>query len=264
MRRAGTTPAKPGPAEAGGDRVAKWLARAGVASRRDAERMIAEGRIAVNGRKLSDPAVLIEAGDTVTVDRVPVDPPGRARLWRYHKPKGLLVTARDPEGRATVFEKLPETMPRVVSVGRLDMGSEGLLLLTTDGGLARQLEHPEHAWVRRYRVRVHGRPDPAALAALARGITVDGVRYGAIEAGLDAVKNEAAWLTVSLREGKNREIRRVFEHLGLPVLRLIRVAYGPFQLGLLPRGGVEEVPPKVLREQLGLAAPKRAHVHTRG
>ncbi len=252
MRRAGTVGEG-----AGGERIAKWLSRAGVASRREAERLIAEGRVAVNGRRLADPAVLVEPGDTVTVDRVPVDPPGRARLWRYHKPRGLLVTARDPQGRPTVFEKLPASMPRVVSVGRLDMGSEGLLLLTTDGGLARQLEHPKNGWVRRYRVRVHGRPDPGVLASLANGITIDGIRYGPMEAGLDAVKNEVSWLTVSLREGKNREIRRVLEHLGLPVLRLIRVAYGPFQLGLLPRGAVEEVPARVLREQLGAAAPTR-------
>jgi 23S rRNA pseudouridine2605 synthase len=248
MKRAGTGT---------GERIAKWLAHAGIASRRDAERLIAEGRVAVNGRRLADPAVLVEPGDTVTVDRVPVAPPGRARLFRYHKPRGLLVTARDPQGRPTVFERLPPGMPRVVSVGRLDLNSEGLLLLTTDGALARRLELPENGWLRRYRVRVHGHPDPAALAALAGGVTIDGVRYGAIEAGLDAIKGDNAWLTVSLREGKNREVRRVMEHLGLPVLRLIRVAFGPFLLGRLPRGAVEEVPAKVLREQLGLAAPKR-------
>lgn len=242
----------------GGERIAKWLAHAGIASRRDAERLIAEGRVAVNGRLLADPAVLVEPGDTVTVDRVPVAPPGRPRLFRYHKPRGLLVTARDPQGRPTVFERLPPELPRVVSVGRLDLNSEGLLLLTTDGALARRLELPENGWLRRYRVRVHGHPDPAALAALAHGITIDGVRYGAIEAGLDAIKGDNAWLTVSLREGRNREVRRVMEHLGLPVLRLIRVSFGPFVLGRLPRGAVEEVPAKVLREQLGLAAPKRA------
>ncbi|TQF77200.1 rRNA pseudouridine synthase [Elioraea sp. Yellowstone] len=248
MKRAGT---------GAGERIAKWLAHAGVASRRDAERLIAEGRVAVNGRRLADPAVLVEPGDTVTVDRVPVEPPGRARLFRYHKPRGLLVTARDPQGRPTVFERLPPELPRVVSVGRLDLNSEGLLLLTTDGALARHLELPEHGWLRRYRVRVHGHPDPRALADLARGTTIGGVRYGPIEAGLDAIKGDNAWLTVSLREGKNREIRRVMEHLGLPVLRLIRVSFGPFALGRLPRGAVEEVPAKVLREQLGLALPKR-------
>ena len=240
-----------------GERIAKWLAHAGIASRRDAEKLIAEGRVAVNGRRLADPAMLVEPGDTVTVDKVPVEPPGRARLFRYHKPRGLLVTARDPQGRPTVFERLPPELPRVVSVGRLDLNSEGLLLLTTDGELARRLELPESGWLRRYRVRVHGHPDPKALAALAKGSTIEGVRYGPIEAGLDAIKGDNAWLTVSLREGKNREIRRVMEHLGLPVLRLLRVAFGPFVLGRLPRGAVEEVPAKVLREQLGLAAPKR-------
>jgi 23S rRNA pseudouridine2605 synthase len=248
MKRAGTGT---------GERIAKWLAHAGIASRRDAETLIAAGRVAVNGRRLADPAVLVEPGDTVTVDRVPVEPPGRARLFRYHKPRGLLVTARDPQGRPTVFERLPPALPRVVSVGRLDLNSEGLLLLTTDGELARRLELPENGWLRRYRVRVHGHPDPKALAGLAKGVTIDGVRYGPIEAGLDAIKGDNAWLTVSLREGKNREIRRVMEHLGLPVLRLIRVAFGPFVLGRLPRGAVEEVPSKVLREQLGLATPKR-------
>ncbi len=248
MKRAGTGE---------GERIAKWLARAGVASRRDAERLIAAGRVAVNGRRLADPAVLVEPGDLVAVDNVPVDPPGRARLFRYHKPRGLIVTARDPEGRPTVFDRLPPGLPRVVSVGRLDLNSEGLLLLTTDGALARSLELPSNGWLRRYRVRVHGRPDEASLAALAGGITIGGVRYGPITAGLDAVKGANAWLTVSLREGKNREVRRVLEHLGLPVLRLIRVAYGPFVLGDLARGAVEEVPAKVVREQLGLAAPKR-------
>jgi 23S rRNA pseudouridine2605 synthase len=250
MKRAGTG--------AGGERIAKWLAHAGVASRRDAETLIAEGRVAVNGRRLADPAVLVEPGDTVTVDKVPVEPPGRARLFRYHKPRGLLVTARDPQGRPTVFERLPPELPRVVSVGRLDLNSEGLLLLTTDGALARRLELPESGWLRRYRVRVHGHPDPTALAALAQGCTIDGVRYGPIEAGLDAIKGDNAWLTVSLREGKNREVRRVMEHLGLPVLRLLRVSFGPFVLGRLARGAVEEVPAKVLREQLGLAPPKRS------
>lgn len=248
MKRAG---------EGGGERIAKWLARAGVASRREAERLIAAGRVAVNGRRLADPAVLVEPGDAVTVDGRPVAPPGRPRLFRYHKPRGLLVTARDPLGRPTVFDRLPPWMPRVVSVGRLDMASEGLLLLTTDGALARRLELPANGWIRRYRVRVHGHPDPAALAALAAGITIDGVRYGPIEAGLDAIKGANAWLTVALREGKNREIRRVLEHLGLPVLRLIRLSYGPFALGRLPRGAVEEVPAKVLREQLGAGLATR-------
>ena len=179
-----------------------------------------------------------------------IDAPERTRLWRYHKPDGLVTTHRDPEGRPTVFQALPPTMPRVVSVGRLDLNSEGLLLLTNDGALARRLELPANGWIRRYRVRVFGMVEPATLAALAKGITIDGVRYDSIEAGLDSRKGDNCWLTISLREGRNREIRRVMQHLGFHVTRLIRVAYGPFQLGHLPRGMVDEVPAKVLREQL--------------
>jgi 23S rRNA pseudouridine2605 synthase len=233
-----------------GERIAKWLARAGIASRREAESMLAEGRVRLNNEPVSHPATFVRPGDIVQVNGKVVDAPDRARLWRYHKPIGLVTTHRDPQGRPTVFEKLPPGLPRVVSVGRLDLNSEGLLLLTNDGALARRLELPGNGWIRRYRVRVHGVPDPKALAALARGITIDGVRYGPIEAGLDAKKGENAWLTVALREGRNREIRRVMAHLGLQTARLIRLAYGPFQLGNLPRGGVEEVPAKVLREQL--------------
>ncbi len=233
-----------------GERIAKWLARAGVASRRDIERMIGEGRVRLNGAAVSHPATFVSLGDVVQVNGAVVEAPGRTRLWRYHKPAGLMTTHRDPEGRPTVFDALRETLPRVVSVGRLDFNSEGLLLLTNDGALARRLELPATGWLRRYRVRVHGRADEAALAALAKGVTVAGVRYGSIEAGLDSVKGENAWLTVSLREGRNREVRRVMAHLGLGVMRLIRVAYGPFQLGSLPRGAVEEVPARVLRDQL--------------
>ncbi|MBV8521749.1 MAG: pseudouridine synthase, partial [Acetobacteraceae bacterium] len=181
---------------------------------------------------------------------VVVEPPSPPRLWRYHKPAGLVTTHRDPENRPTVFQHLPAYLPRVVSIGRLDLNSEGLLLLTNDGGLARTLELPATGWIRRYRVRVHGAVDTDTLARLANGITVEGARYGPIEAGLDARRGENAWLTVSLREGRNREVRRVMEHLGLQVSRLIRIAYGPFQLGTLPRGMVEEVPRKVLREQI--------------
>jgi 23S rRNA pseudouridine2605 synthase len=240
-----------------GERIAKWLARAGVASRRDAEKMIAEGRVKLGGKVVDTPATFITPGDHVTVDGKPVAAAERTRLFRYHKPDGLVTTHRDPQGRPTVFEKLPPGLPRLVSVGRLDLTSEGLLLLTNDGALARKLELPSNGWLRRYRVRVHGRVDEAALAALVRGITVEGVAYGPIEAGLDARQGTNAWLTVSLQEGKNREIRRVMAHLGLEVTRLIRTAYGPFQLGILPRGAVEEVNAKVLREQLGLDAPKR-------
>lgn len=234
-----------------GERIAKVMARAGLCSRRDAEKWIAEGRVTVNGRVLESPAVLVSETDDVRVDGKPLAAPERTRLWRYHKPAGLVTTHRDEKGRPTVFQALPPTLPRVISVGRLDLNSEGLLLLTNDGALARRLELPATGWVRRYRVRVHGKPDPAALASLAKGITVEGVAYGAIEASLDRVQGSNAWITVALREGKNREVRRVFEHLALPVTRLIRVAYGPFQLGALPRGAVEEVPGKVLKEQLG-------------
>ncbi len=233
-----------------GERIAKWLARAGAASRRDAERMIADGRLRLNGVLVTHPASFVQPGDIVQLDHAVIEAPGRARLWRYHKPAGLMTTHRDPEGRRTVFSALPDTLPRVISVGRLDLSSEGLLLLTNDGGLARRLELPAHGWIRRYRVRVFGAVHPPALAALAKGVTVAGIRYGEIEAGLDSRKGDNAWLTVSLREGRNREIRRVMEHMGLRVTRLIRIAHGPFQLGLLPRGQVEEVPPKVLREQL--------------
>ncbi len=240
-----------------GERIAKWLARAGVASRRDAEKLIAEGRIALNGTRVAQPATFVQAGDSVSLDGKPVAAPERTRLFRYHKPDGLVTTHRDPEGRPTVFEKLPAGLPRLVSVGRLDLTSEGLLLLTNDGELARRLELPANGWLRRYRVRVHGAVDEAALAALKRGVTVEGVRYGPIEAGLDARKGTNAWLTVSIQEGKNREVRRVMQHLGLHVTRLIRTAYGPFQLGVLPKGAVEEVSPKVMRDQLGVDAPAR-------
>jgi 23S rRNA pseudouridine2605 synthase len=237
-----------------GDRIAKWLSRAGVASRRDAERLLTEGLIRLNGKIVSHPATFIAAGDIVQVDGKVVAQPDRTRVWRYHKPEGLVTTHKDPEGRPTVFDKLKHQLPRVVSVGRLDLTSEGLLLLTNDGGLARQLELPATGWLRRYRVRVFGVPNEAALKSLARGVTVEGVRYGPIEADLDATKGDNSWLTVSLREGRNREVRRVMTHLGLAVSRLIRVAYGPFQLGTLERGGIEEIPARVLREQLPATA----------
>jgi 23S rRNA pseudouridine2605 synthase len=233
-----------------GDRIAKWLARAGVASRRDAERLLTEGKVRLNNTVVSHPATFVTPGDIVTVAGKPVDAPERTRLWRYHKPDNLVTTHRDPEGRPTVFDRLPTGLPRVVSIGRLDLTSEGLLLLTNDGGLARRLELPATGWLRRYRVRVNGAPDAATLAGLSAGVTIEGVRYGAIEAGLDSRKGDNVWITMALREGRNREIRRVIEHLGMRVTRLIRVAYGPFQLGTLPRGAVEEVPGKVLREQL--------------
>ncbi|MBO1075650.1 rRNA pseudouridine synthase [Roseomonas marmotae] len=240
-----------------GERVAKWLARAGVASRRDAEKLVAEGRVRLNGETVESPATFVAEGDSVSLDGNPVGAPERTRLFRYHKPDGLVTTHKDPEGRRTVFEELPAGLPRLVSVGRLDLTSEGLLLLTNDGALSRRLELPGNAWIRRYRARVHGFVDEKALAQLARGVTIDGVAYGPIEAGLDSRQGTNSWLTVSLKEGKNREVRRVLQHLGLTVTRLIRVAYGPFQLGTLPKGAVEEVNAKVLREQLGLEAPPR-------
>ena len=244
-----------------GERIAKLLARAGLCSRRDAERLIAEGRVMVDGKVLKSPALALSGEHDIRVDGKPIPAAEPARLWRYHKPAGLVTTARDERGRPTVFEKLPPGMPRVVKVGRLDLASEGLLLLTNDGTLARDLELPSRGWLRRYRVRVQGNADPARLAALEAGITIDGVAYGPIRAVLDRQQASNAWLTVSLHEGKNREIRKVMEHLGLPVSRLIRVAYGPFQLGDLARGAVDEVPRRVLREQLGAGAPAKAKRH---
>jgi 23S rRNA pseudouridine2605 synthase len=234
-----------------GERIAKRLARAGLCSRREAERWIVDGRVAVNGRTLDSPACVVVPDDLIVVDGKPLAEPERTRLWRYHKPSGLVTTHRDPEGRPTVFDRLPEAMPRVISVGRLDLNSEGLLLLTNDGALARRLELPSNAWVRRYRVRVHGLVEAERLLRLEHGITIDGVAFGSIKAVLDRQQGANAWLTVSLREGKNREIRKVMEHLGWSVTRLIRVAYGPFQLGTLLEGLTEEVPGKVMREQMG-------------
>ncbi|WP_042699775.1 pseudouridine synthase, partial [Azospirillum sp. B506] len=234
----------------GGERIAKRLARAGLCSRRDAERWIAEGRVAVNSRVLDSPACVVRPGDIVQVDGKVIPEPEPARLWRYHKPSGLVTTARDEKGRETVFDRLPADLPRVVSIGRLDLTTEGLLLLTNDGELARFLELPATGWTRRYRVRVFGEVDEKQLVALEKGPTIEGVKYGPIEAVLDRIQGRNAWLTVSLKEGKNREIRKVMESLGLQVNRLIRVAYGPFQLGKLEEGAVEEVPKRVVREQI--------------
>ncbi len=234
-----------------GERIAKRLARAGLCSRRDAERWIAAGRVAVDGKTLTTAAFNVTEANRITVDGRPIPVAEPARLWRYHKPAGLVTTAKDPQRRPTVFERLPPELPRVVSVGRLDLTSEGLLLLTNDGGLARELELPSRGWIRKYRVRVHGMVDTAKLEALGQGPTVEGVKYGPIQAVLDEQKGTNAWLTVSIREGKNREVRRVMQWMGYHVARLIRVSYGPFQLGQLPRGAVEEVPRKLLRTQLG-------------
>lgn len=237
-----------------GDRIAKVLSRAGVASRREAERMIAEGRIAVNGRAISSPALNVTPADRITVDGQPVGEPEPARLWLYYKPEGLVTTASDEQGRPTVFENLPDTLPRVMSVGRLDLNSEGLLLLTNDGELKRRLELPATGWLRKYRVRVRGNPADPDLEPLRKGITVDGERFQPMTVTLDRIQGANAWLTVALREGKNREVRRAMTAVGLTVNRLIRVSYGPFRLNELQPGEVEEVRPKVLRDQLGTAA----------
>ena len=235
----------------GGERIAKFLSRAGVASRRDAEKMIAESRVKLNGTVVDHPATFVTETDLVVVDGRVLDRPGRARLWRYHKPEGLVTTHKDPEGRPTVFDRLPPALPRVMSVGRLDLNSEGLLLLTDDGELKRRLELPANGWIRRYRARVWGMVDEAALARLKDGITLDGQKTGPIQAGLDSRRGENAWLTVALKEGRYREVRRVMQALNLQVTRLIRVSYGPFPLGQLKPNELEEVAGKVLKEQLG-------------
>jgi 23S rRNA pseudouridine2605 synthase len=235
-----------------GDRIAKVLARAGICSRRDAERLIAEGRVAVDGTRLATPAFKVKPGARITVDGKAVKAPERARLWRYHKPKGLVTTHRDEKGRATVFEQLPPEMPRVISVGRLDYNSEGLLLLTNDGELARRLELPSSGWLRRYRVRVFGKLTEADMEGLLRGVEIDGVKYRPIEAKLDRQQGGNAWATIALKEGKNREVRRLMENIGVKVNRLIRVTFGPFHLGQLKEGQVDEIPSKVFREQLGI------------
>lgn len=247
-----------------GERIAKVIARAGLCSRRDAEGLIAQGRVELDGRTVEEPGVRVLPGQKVSVDGEPLAEAEPTRLWRFHKPKGLLTAARDPQGRPTIYDRLPHDLPRVMPIGRLDLNSEGLLLLTNDGGLKRRLELPATAWLRRYRVRVYGRVDEKALAQLGQGVTVGGVSYGAIEARLDNQVGSNAWLTFRLREGKNREIRVICEYLGYKVNRLMRVAYGPFQLGALAEGAVEEVPPKVLREQLGTAFLESANRPTVG
>ncbi|MBZ8133476.1 pseudouridine synthase [Afifella sp. IM 167] len=234
-----------------GERIAKVMARAGLCSRREAETWIAAGRVALNGKVLATPAVTVTDKDRILVDGQPLAARERSRLFLFHKPRGLVSTQRDPEGRPTVFSALPEELPRLVSIGRLDINTEGLLLLTNDGGLARILELPSTGWLRRYRVRAHGRIDQERLDALKRGIAVEGMLYGPIEAVLERQQGDNAWLLLGLREGKNREVKKVLEHLGLAVNRLIRISYGPFQLGDLAVGAVKEVPARTLRDQLG-------------
>ncbi len=250
-----TPPNRPTPAPSSGseepERIAKVLARAGVCSRRDAERLIADGRVKVDGQTLDTPAVKVPPGAVILVDNEPIPEKETTRLWRYHKPTGLVTSHRDPQGRPTVFDALPPGTPRVISIGRLDLNSEGLLLLTNDGALARKLELPSTGWTRRYRVRVYGKVRQEDLDPLVTGFTIDGILHKASSAKLERVQGGNAWLAISLREGKNREVRKLMEYIGLTVNRLIRTAYGPFQLGDLKPRAMAEIPAKILREQLG-------------
>src|SRR4051812_13777050 len=248
------------PSEPAEERIAKTIARAGLASRRDAEAMIAGGRVTLHGEGLTSPAGDVGPEDKITVDGEPLPARERTRLWLFHKPRGLVTTARDPEGRPTVFESLPEDLPRVVAIGRLDINTEGLLLLTNDGGLAKVIAHPDTGWLRRYKVRAHGEIGQADLDRLRDGVSIEGMDYGPIEATLDRQQGDNVWITLGLREGKNREVKRILEHLGLQVNRLIRLSFGPFQLGDLEPGLVEEIRTKVLKEQLGATLAEAAGV----
>ena len=232
------------------ERIAKIMAAAGLCSRRDAERWIAAGRVTVNGTVLTTPACVVGEGDSIIVDGKPLGEKQPRRVWIYHKPAGLITTNRDPQGRPTIFDKLPNTLPRVVTVGRLDFNSEGLLLLTTDGGLARDLELPARGWKRKYRVRVHGRVTSEVVGRLTKGVKIKGIAYAPCQIEIEREQGSNTWVLMTLTEGKNREIRRLMDFFGLPVTRLIRVSYGPFQLGNLPAGAVREIPTKTLKELL--------------
>ncbi len=240
-----------------GERIAKVIARAGICSRRDAEKLILEGRVKLDGALVTSPAINVTENNVVQVDEKPLAQPDAARMWRYHKPSGLVTTHKDEKGRSTVFGSLPKHLGRVVSVGRLDFNSEGLLLLTNDGDIARRMEMPASGWTRTYRARLFGKVTQADLDKLATGITIDGVKYGPIVADIERSKGMYSWATVKLKEGKNREVKRVMERLGLKVARLIRTAYGPFQLGQLVEGQIEEIPARLWREKLGIGRKKR-------
>jgi 23S rRNA pseudouridine2605 synthase len=240
-----------------GERIAKVIARAGICSRRDAEKLILEGRVKLDGALVTSPAINVTENNVVQVDEKPLAQPDAARMWRYHKPSGLVTTHKDEKGRSTVFGSLPKHLGRVVSVGRLDFNSEGLLLLTNDGEIARRMEIPASGWTRTYRARLFGKVTQADLDKLATGITIEGVKYGPIVADLERSKGMYSWATVKLKEGKNREVKRVMERLGLKVARLIRTAYGPFQLGQLVEGQIEEIPARLWREKLGIGRKKR-------
>ena len=245
-----------------GERISKLIARAGVCSRRDAEKLIAEGHITLDGEKVASQGVRATSDQVIAIDGRPLKQPEPTRLWRYHKPTGLVTTHRDPEGRPTVFQTLPPKLPRVVSVGRLDINSEGLLLLTNDGEFARKLELPAAGWIRKYRVRLFGRVSQTDLDRLARGLTLGGVKYGPVIADLERSKGMYSWAQVSLKEGKNREVKRLMESLGLKVARLIRVQFGPFHLGQLEPGQVEEIPARIWRDQLGMGGKKQSKPQT--
>ena len=262
LKRVSKPPAKPAPdaADKNADRIAKVIARAGLASRREAEQWIVERRVSVNGAVIPSPALNVTTADKIAVDGKALPQRERTRLFLFHKPRGLVTTHVDPQERPTIFSALPDTLPRLISVGRLDINTEGLLLLTNDGGLARVLELPETAWLRRYRVRAHGRIMQPALDTLRGGVTIDGVKYGPIEATVDREQGANVWITFAIREGKNREVRNVLRHLDLRVNRLIRVSFGPFQLGDIVEGGVEEIKTRTLREQLGERIAADAHV----